>query len=105
MDFFEFHACDATLFLPGLSLKRLNALFVKLENTGQDLGLQDSVTHIFTKHDAKVTSMCRNKWCDHETNDNVVVRRHKKGFGTLDRSITVDGTTIQGNDVMYPGGP
>jgi hypothetical protein len=46
-------------FYSGLSLKRLNALFVKLENTRQDPGLQDSVTHIFIKHNTKVTPKYR----------------------------------------------
>jgi len=107
VDFFEFQACDGTIYLPWPVPDTIKCSLCKIGKYSSRSRVQDSVRHMFAKHDARVAPMYTCNSCDHETSDVVIARRHEKGCGALDESITVEGTTIMGNEVtlMYPGGP
>ncbi|EFX69718.1 hypothetical protein DAPPUDRAFT_113337 [Daphnia pulex] len=107
VDFFEFQACDGTIYLPMPVPDTIKCSLCKIGKYSSRSRVQDSVRHMFAKHDARVAPMYTCNSCDHETSNFVIARRHEKGCGPLDESITVDGTTIMGNEVtlMYQGGP
>jgi Reverse transcriptase (RNA-dependent DNA polymerase) len=107
MDFFEFHIHDGILYLPWPVPETIKCTLCKIGKYSSRSRVQDSIRHISVKHNTKVAPMYTCNSCDHETSDVVVARRHEKGCGGLDEGITVDGTTLLGNEVtlMYPGGP